>query len=59
MKKSKNYVKIEKIKKTKGTPHAISEFFEFFTSILILILLNEYINFSLAKNMKKCMYEKF
>ena len=47
MKKSKNYVKMQKIKKTKGTPHAKIENFEFFTTILILILENEYIIFSL------------
>ena len=47
MKKLKNYVKIEKIKKTKGTPHAKIEIFEFFTKILILILENQYIIFSL------------
>ena len=47
MKKSKNYVKMQKIKKIKGTPHAKIEIFEFFTTILILILENEYFIFSL------------
>ena len=58
MKKSKNYVKIEKIKKTKGTPHAKIENFEFFTTILILILENEYIIFSLLKSKRKCLYKE-
>ena len=34
MKKSKNYVKMQKIKKTKGTPHAKNEIFEFYVNTI-------------------------
>ena len=58
MKKSKNYIKMQKIKKTKGTPHAKIEIFEFFTTILILIVENEYIIFSFAKSKRKCLIKE-
>ena len=59
MKKSKNYVKMKKIKKTKGTTHAKIEIFEFFTTILILILENEYIIFHLQRVNENASTKKF